>query len=76
MEWAAHCQLKDPSDTLHNTIALRLAGNYKQNLIGIAAEIRSAGSKEAIALTVLVVDEAQQMRQARENGIMFYPWRK
>ncbi|HBQ13681.1 MAG: hypothetical protein RLP09_41675 [Sandaracinaceae bacterium] len=76
VEWAAMVQASRGPSASVPTVALRVDTGFRQRINDIVGEVRRAGDAEGAQLDVLLLDDAELMRNARATGVVFYPWRK
>ncbi len=70
IEWAAYCAVQHKEDDLH-CVAVRLIDDYRDRLEEIANKVQTSGE-----LKLLLLDNPASMRQARSEGMLFFPWRR
>ena len=76
VEWACMCNASRGPSAPVPTVGVRVDTGFRQRVNDIVAELRRAGSARGAALDVLLLDDAELMRNARALGVVFYPWRK
>ena len=74
VEWAAYCIVQHNKGLATRVIALRLLGDFRDNLSEIAAKATAAGEGQMIELDVMVLTEQEHIQMARERALVFYPW--
>lgn len=72
VEWA--CEVADGSST--PVIGMRVEPTFLMRLDEIKTAVESAGESRGTPLSVLLLIDPQQMREARAQGAAFFPWRK
>jgi hypothetical protein len=72
VEWA--CEVSD--GTAVAVIGVRVAPGFMTNVPEIKSAIVRAGEGHRTRLSVLILSDAQQMKEARSQGSVFFPWRK
>jgi hypothetical protein len=76
VEWAAIAAASRGPAGFVPTIGLRIDAGFRQRVNEIIGGIRQAGEAFGASLDVLLLDDAEVMREARSAGILFYPWRQ
>jgi hypothetical protein len=72
VEWA--CEVSDGTDVA--VIGVRVAPGFTTNVPQIKQLIARAGEGHGARLSVLLLADPQQMKEARSQGSVFFPWRK
>jgi hypothetical protein len=72
VEWA--CEVSDGSAVA--VIGVRVAPDFMTNVPEIKNAIARAGEAHRTRLSVLILSDPQQMKEARSQGSVFFPWRK
>ena len=76
VEWASVVRAtRGPGDAAPS-IALRIEPTFRKNLAEITAKLREASAAAGLNCDVLLLDTPEQMKNARQTGRPFYPWRK
>lgn len=75
VEWAAACAGRCDDGPPRPLIALRVDPGYRERVPSIAAAVHETGHAASLQLDTVLLDDADLMRQAREQGEIFYPWR-
>ncbi len=76
VEWAAYCMAsRGPTEPLP-TIGLRVDTAYRMRVNEIIRGLRAAGDAVGASLDIMLLDDAQVMRQARADGVAFFPWKR
>jgi hypothetical protein len=70
VEWA--CVLVDESDV--PLIAVRIDPSFLNRVADITDVILDVGDRQSVALQVLLLNNQDQVKNARRNGRAFYPW--
>jgi hypothetical protein len=76
VEWACFCIAVRAASAPASAVGVRIDASYRQRVGEIAQSVRRAGEQRGAALDVLLLDDATVMRNARGQGVVFYPWRK
>lgn len=79
VEWACMVSSAHEQDTESGdkpSVALRIEPAFRNNLSGITAKLRELSAQHGAAYDVLILENPEQMKQARHIGLPFYPWRK
>lgn len=76
VEWACLVSSSRADSHERASVALRIEPVFRKNLAEITRRLREASSHHGHSYDVLVLDTADQMKQARNIGVPFYPWRK
>ena len=76
VEWACLVSASRGPTAAVPTIGVRVDTGFRQRVNELVGELRRAGDAQHAALDVLLLDDAELMRSARAQGIVFYPWRK
>jgi hypothetical protein len=76
VEWACLVTGARADHKQSESVALRIEPAFRKNLDEIAQRLREVGSHRHATYDVLVLDTPEQMKQARQIGTPFYPWRK
>lgn len=71
VEWASLV-----SSSRARCVALRIEPEFRKNVSKITQQLREITSEHGATYDVLLLDTSEQMKQARNIGIPFYPWRK
>ncbi len=74
VEWAALFGAARGPAPMQPTVGLRVDTAYRARVNEIMAAIRESGDDAGAALDVLLLDDAQLMRQARAEALVFFPW--
>jgi hypothetical protein len=72
VEWA--CEVSDGTNV--PVIGLRVEPTFLMRVDEIKTAVTGAGESRNTALSVLLLIDPQQMREARAQGSAFFPWRK
>ena len=72
VEWA--CEVSDGTNVA--VIGVRVAPGFMTNVPEIKQVIARAGESHGTRLSVLLLADPQQMKEARSQGSVFFPWRK
>jgi hypothetical protein len=72
VEWA--CEVSDGTNVA--VIGVRVAPGFMTNVPEIKRIIARAGESQGTPLSVLLLSDPQQMKDARSQGSVFFPWRK
>jgi hypothetical protein len=72
VEWA--CEVSDGTGVA--VIGVRVAPGFTTNVPEIKSAIARAGETHRMRLSVLILSDPQQMKEARSQGSVFFPWRK
>lgn len=75
VEWAAACTGRREDGIPRPLIALRVDPGYRDRVPSIATAVHETGRAASLQLDTLLLDDTDLMRQAREQGEVFYPWR-
>ena len=70
VEWA--CVLVDESDV--PLIGVRVDPSFLNRVADITDVILDVGERQAVTLQVLLLNNQDQVKNARRNGRAFYPW--
>lgn len=76
VEWACLVRAERGGATPVPSIALRIEPAFRKHLSEISARLHETSAELGFTLEVLILDTPEQMRQARNMGLPFYPWRK
>lgn len=76
VEWACLVTGSRADHAQSESVALRIEPAFRKNLAEIAQKLREIGANRHTNYDVLVLDTPEQMKQARQVGLPFYPWRK
>lgn len=76
VEWAALVNAARGPSAPAPTVGVRIDTSYRQRVNEIVGALRRAGDSLGAALDVLLLDDAVLMRDARGQGVVFFPWRK
>lgn len=76
VEWACLVSSARADSHEHASVALRIEPAFRKNLAEIGQRLREVSNHHGQRYDVLVLDTAEQMKQARNIGMPFYPWRK
>ena len=74
VEWACFAAETERPHGL--SVVLRIEPSFRKHLAEISVKLRQAAAEHQTSCDVLVLDTAEQMKQARTIGLPFYPWRK
>ena len=75
VEWASYCQVARPAGPPSPAVGLRVADNFRDNVTAIIKELCDAGRRHDMEIDVLLIDGHDMLRKARENALVFYPWK-
>ncbi len=77
VEWATFSLAARGAGSAKPAVGLRVLDTFRQNVDAILAHTTTtAHDHGAISLQVLLLDDADLMRSARQLGEVFYPWRR
>ncbi len=76
VEWAAIFGAARGPGPLLPTLGLRVDTAYRARVNEIIRGLREVGEALGASLDVLLLDDAQLMRQARAEALVFFPWRR
>lgn len=76
VEWACLVNATRADSAEGVSVALRIEPAFRKNLSEIAQRLREVSGQHGLQYDVLMLDTAEQMKQARSIGMPFYPWRK
>jgi hypothetical protein len=76
VEWACLVTGSRADHKQSESVALRIEPAFRKNLDEIAQKLREIGASRHATYDVLMLDTPEQMKQARQIGFPFYPWRK
>jgi hypothetical protein len=75
IEWASYCEVARPAGDPTPAIGLRITDNYRDNVTAIIKDLCEAGRTHDVEIDVLLIDGHDMLRKARENAVVFYPWK-
>lgn len=77
IEWAAYCLAKRETEGEHKpVVGMRVDPQYRQRVNEIATAVLSAGVAHGTVLEVVLLDDAALVREARHEGVLFFPWKR
>lgn len=76
VEWGCLLQHTRGTGEPAPCIAMRIDPSFRKNVNEISVKLREASIAHGEAYDVLVLDSPEQMKNARQHGRPFYPWRK
>lgn len=77
IEWAAYCLAKRETEAEHKpVVGMRVDPQYRQRVNEIATSVLSAGVAHGTVLEVVLLDDAALVREARHEGVLFFPWKR
>jgi hypothetical protein len=76
VEWACLVTGARADHKQSESVALRIEPAFRKNLDEITQKLREVGATRHATYDVLMLDTPEQMKQARQIGFPFYPWRK
>jgi hypothetical protein len=76
VEWACLVMSTRADHMQSDSVALRIEPAFRKNLDEITQKLREIGKSRHATYDVLMLDTPEQMKQARQIGMPFYPWRK
>ncbi len=76
VEWAALCLTSRGPATPLPTVGLRVDTGFRARVNDIIAGVRETGDTHGASLDVLLLDNPEVMRTARNDALVFYPWRR
>lgn len=76
VEWACLVASARVDGSQVPSVALRVVGDFRKNLLEISQKLRETSSQHGLTYDVLMLETSEQMKQARQIGVPFYPWRK
>lgn len=75
VEWAA-AVLAEKDGATQPLIALRVDPAYRTRLPDLNRRVRLAAEDAGTAMGAVLLDDAKQMKSARQVGVVFFPWKK
>ena len=76
VEWASFCNVSRGPAGPQPAIGLMLDSSFRGRVDEILRTLGRAGIEAGASLDVILLDEPHLMREARAQGIVFYPWRR
>ncbi len=77
VEWACLALARSPeSDTARPAVALRVDPRFRARVAEIARRLARAAEPAFPALDAVLLDDQAVIRNARNDALMFYPWRR
>jgi hypothetical protein len=77
VEWATFSLAARGAGSAKPAVGLRVLDSFRQNVdVILAHTTATAHDHGAVSLQVLLLDDADLMRSARQLGEVFYPWRR
>lgn len=73
VEWASIVGTAAQNSPL---IGLRIDTAYRARVDEIVGHIKASAEATGVAVGTVLLDNAEVMRRARQEGVVFYPWRK
>jgi hypothetical protein len=74
VEWAAIFGAARGPGELFPTVGLRVDAAYRARVSEILRGLRRAGDSQGTMLDALLLDDPRLVRQARAEGLVFFPW--
>lgn len=75
-EWACLVRAAVGTGAWLPAVGVRVDAGFRQRVNEMITQLRDAGAAQGASLEVILLDDATLMRNARGQGIVFYPWRK
>jgi hypothetical protein len=76
VEWASLAAVSRGPTSPVPTICLRVDAAFRARVAEIMSKLRGAGETRGATLDCLILDDQVVMRAARQDGKVFYPWRR
>ncbi|MCB9656754.1 MAG: SseB family protein [Sandaracinaceae bacterium] len=76
VEWASYSLASQGAQAARPAVGLRVLDSFRANVDDITRRLESAGRGYGLAVWVLLLDDADLIRDARTVGEVFYPWRR
>lgn len=76
VEWACLGLVSRGPASAVPTVGLRVDTSFRQRVNEIIQNVRQAADARGASLDVLLLDDPQVMRTARQVALVFYPWRR
>jgi hypothetical protein len=76
VEWASYCLASHGEGEFEPTIAVRIDPAYRTRINTIAERMLIAGAEHGYVLSLLTLDDPGLLREARTEGLLFYPWKR
>lgn len=76
VEWASFCLVSRGEAAFEPSIAIRIDPAYRQRVDRIAQSVVARGAKHGYELSLLLLDDPALVREARHEGLLFYPWKR
>ncbi len=76
VEWAAFCNASRGPAAAQPAIGVMIDSSFRERIGEIARGLQRTGTATGATLDVVFLDTPELMREARANGMIFYPWRR
>lgn len=76
VEWATYSLAARGAGSAKPAVGLRIIDNFRANVDAIVTLTQVTGRDHGTPLQVLLLDDAELVRAARQLGEVFYPWRR
>jgi hypothetical protein len=76
VEWASFCLASRGEAAFEPSIAIRIDPAYRQRVDRIAQSVVAKGAQHGYELSLLLLDDPALVREARNEGLLFYPWKR
>jgi hypothetical protein len=76
VEWACVVRAESGHGPSRPSVALRIEPAFRRHLAEISRRLEEVSAEHGEVYEALVLDTPEQMKQARNVGLPFYPWRK
>jgi len=76
VEWACIAAVSRGPAGATPTVGLRVDATFRTRVNEIIGAVRAAATKAGAGLDVLLLDDPVLVRVARNDSLLFYPWRR
>ena len=76
VEWASYCVVALDGEAPRPMIGVRVDAGFRTRVANIAAAIAGVADAHGHDIDTLLLDEPGLMRDARQDGVPFHPWRR
>lgn len=76
VEWASYCLASEGGAAFEPAIGVRVDPVYRQRVDRIAQAVIAGGAECGHVISLLLLDDPSLLREARNEGLLFYPWKR
>lgn len=76
VEWATYCMVSMLGAPAKPMVGIRVDASFRNRVTNISAAIAGVADAHKLDVPTLLLDKPNLMREARQDGIPFHPWRR